>query len=66
MPDAPAPPAVPAAKPAPATQTHTREQAVAYYEKVRKQLRDLIHQKRHHDKQLVRSRFPAVPSAPPD
>ena len=29
--------------------SHTREQAVAYYEKVRKQLREMILQKRHHD-----------------
>ncbi|KAF8246935.1 NuA4-domain-containing protein [Wilcoxina mikolae CBS 423.85] len=52
MPEATPVPPTPA-KPAPTSQGHTREQAVAYYEKVRKQLRDLIHQKRHHDKQLA-------------
>jgi hypothetical protein len=52
MPEATPVPPTPT-KPAPTSQGHTREQAVAYYEKVRKQLRDLIHQKRHHDKQLV-------------
>ncbi|KAI5846926.1 histone acetyltransferase subunit NuA4-domain-containing protein [Tricharina praecox] len=53
MPEAPTIPATPVAKPVPVAQAHTREQAVAYYEKVKKQLRDLIHQKRHHDKQLA-------------
>ncbi|KAA8914663.1 histone acetyltransferase subunit NuA4-domain-containing protein [Sphaerosporella brunnea] len=52
MPEAiPVPPA--SAKPTPAPQGHTREQGMAMYERIRKQLRDLIHQKRHHDKQLA-------------
>lgn len=58
----------PAAAPAPATSSipstpakpsaqaaqNSREHAMAYYDKLRKQLRDLIQQKRHQDKQLVR------------
>lgn len=59
---------LPAAAPTPATSSipstpakpnaqaaqNSREHAMAYYDKLRKQLRDLIQQKRHQDKQLVR------------
>ncbi|KAI5798868.1 histone acetyltransferase subunit NuA4-domain-containing protein [Geopyxis carbonaria] len=37
----------------PTTTQGSREHAMAYYEKVRKQLRDLIQAKRHQDKQLA-------------
>lgn len=64
MSDAAALPAVPVAKPASATESQSRAQEVAQYEKVRKELRDLIEQKRRHDKQLVLSPFLAVPPHP--
>jgi chromatin modification-related protein EAF6 len=60
MPDTTAPASSTPGKPAVATPSATREQAVAYYEKVRKQLRDMLYQKRHHDKQLVGSCFSAL------
>lgn len=41
----------------PTTAQGSREHAMAYYEKVRKQLRDLIQAKRHQDKQLVRQTY---------
>ena len=42
-------------KPTPQAIQNNREHAMIYYEKLRKQLKDLIQQKRHQDKQLVSS-----------
>ncbi|KAI5815409.1 histone acetyltransferase subunit NuA4-domain-containing protein [Pyronema omphalodes] len=46
------PGSLPPGKALPATPAPSREQAIVYYDRIKKQLRDLIHSKRHNDKQL--------------